>query len=156
MTTYLSSINLLRLPPSPKKNVHIVFKIIISFIPVLHSKRISSWFFSRQSLSKFANLWLTSSLSFLHGILFTFSRWRIQCSRATHCKKYSTHHIPYIFCIFITMWLLRAKLSFVYVYLDNKTVCFIHFRFFPIFKDSWKILRGLQSCMVRVTNNNSA
>ena len=43
MITYLSIINLHMLtPPPPSEKIHIVFKIIISFIPVIHSKRISS------------------------------------------------------------------------------------------------------------------
>ena len=50
--------------------------------------------------------------------------------RANHCKKYSTHDIPCMFCLFMTTWLLvgggGAKPSFLYVYLDNRTVCLIY------------------------------
>ena len=48
--------------------------------------------------------------------------------------------VPTIFRIFLPFHNNVAKPSFLYVYLDNKTACLIHFQFFPIFQDSWKIL----------------
>ena len=92
-------------------------------------------------------------------ILFTFSRWRIE-GQITVRNIIIPMIFLIIFYLFIIKWLLGGK-TFLYVDLEIKTVCLFHFRFFPIFPDSWKILSSRQRCMVicmydNITNDNSA
>ena len=82
--------------------------------------------------------------------MFTFSRWRISGQISIR------NIVPMLFRTFFAYLQqrgsCRANLLFLYVYLDNKTVCLSHFRFFPIFQDSWKIPRSFLDYHKRFTS----
>ena len=93
----------------------------------------------------------------MDGILFTLSRWRLAGQITVR------NIVPMIFPILFAFlqqhgsWgqnLLLCTSVLITKLLFNPFSIFSHFS--RMIEKSWKILRGLQSCRVRVTNDNSA